>query len=118
MNGSVTKQKNASMEEKQPQGRHVNEDWGTDGLLLFTAAGCSSFRCEKVVAHERVSDTCVRRPKQQEETFWKQMHLHHEALRATESMKGRLFLGSEINKFLKHFPFLCGELMKPPHSIS
>lgn len=38
----------------------------------------------------------------QVEAFWKQQHHHHEALRAAESVKGKLYLGMKTTNVLGH----------------
>lgn len=54
--------------------------------------GCCRGWCEKVLFPEKLSDASVRGLRHQEEAFWKQLHHHHEALKAAESVKGKLYL--------------------------
>lgn len=63
---------------KTTVGTHVNEDTAQQASLPL----CPRLQLlyEKVLVHEKVSDTSVRRLRHQEEAVWKQLHLRHEAL--------------------------------------
>lgn len=77
--------------------------------LSLSVTGCNYFRCEKVLVHERISDTSVRRLRQQKEAFWKQLHLHHEKLRGNRLKERQALLGTGNNQvFVEAFSFALG----------
>lgn len=91
---------------KTTAGTRVNEDTAQQASLPL----CPRLQLlyEKVLVHEQVSDTSVRRLRHQEEAVWKQLYLSQ----WTESMKDTLYLGLETTKFFKTFSFSLGKTNK------
>ena len=98
MNSFLTRPKDSSVEEKQLQRTHAKEDWVTAGLSLFPRL-LPGLVWEGAISREALRCKCAgtRAPGG---SFWKQLHHHHEALRAAESVKGKLYLEM---KTTKHF---------------
>lgn len=76
---------------------HMQRRTGSQQPSLYSH-GCCRGWCEKVLFPEKLSDASVRGLRHQEEAFWKQLHHHHEALKAAESVKGKLYLEMKTTK--------------------
>lgn len=106
MNSLATKQKNSSMEEKQLQAHTCMRISAQPASLPLCPRLQPSWVLvwEGASSQEGLRHKC-KRLKHQEEAFWKQLCLCHDALRAWESMKARLHLQLETTNFFEAFSF-------------